>query len=74
MRARRSLIVATALAVGAAIWLPLTAAAHALPQSAIPPEGAEIPRFAPIRDRSRSRSVSCTLERESRSIIPNECG
>jgi copper transport protein len=51
MRARRSLIVATALAVGAAIWLPLTASAHALPQSAIPPEGAEVqnaPRFVEI--------------------------
>ena len=42
MRARWSLIVATALAVGAAIWLPLTADAHALPQSAVPPEGAEV--------------------------------
>jgi copper transport protein len=42
MRARRSLTVAATLAVGAAIWLPLTAAAHALPQSATPPEGAEV--------------------------------
>lgn len=42
MRARRSLIVGATLAAGAAIWLPLTAAAHALPQSAIPLEGAEV--------------------------------
>lgn len=42
MRARRLLILAATLAVGAAIWLPLTAAAHALPQSATPPEGAEV--------------------------------
>jgi copper transport protein len=51
MRARRSLIVATALAAGTAIWLPLTANAHALPQSAIPPEGAEVqtsPNFVEI--------------------------
>jgi copper transport protein len=51
MRARRSLIVATAVAAGAAIWLPLTADAHALPQSAIPPEGAEVqtaPKFVEI--------------------------
>jgi copper transport protein len=51
VRTLRSLIVATAVAVGAAIWLPLTAAAHALPQSAIPPEGAEVqaaPKFVEI--------------------------
>lgn len=42
MRARRSFIVAATMAVGAALALPLTAAAHALPQSAIPPEGAEV--------------------------------
>jgi copper transport protein len=42
MRARRSLIVAATMAVGAALGLPLTAAAHALPQTAIPPEGAEV--------------------------------
>ena len=42
MRARRSLIVAAMLSVGVAIGLPLTAAAHALPQSATPPEGAEV--------------------------------
>lgn len=42
MRMRRSLIVGATLAAGAAIGLPLTAAAHALPQSAIPPEGAEV--------------------------------
>jgi copper transport protein len=39
---RRLLIVAAAIAVGAALALPLTAAAHALPQSAVPPEGAEV--------------------------------
>ena len=39
---RRSLIVGAVLAAGAAIWLPLTAAAHALPQSAMPREGAEV--------------------------------
>jgi len=51
VRARRSLIVGATLAAGAAIWLPLTAAAHALPQSAIPPEGAEVqiaPAFVEI--------------------------
>ncbi|MFI5287439.1 MAG: copper resistance CopC/CopD family protein [Candidatus Dormibacteria bacterium] len=39
---RRSLIVGATLAAGAAIWMPLTAAAHALPQSAMPPEGSEV--------------------------------
>jgi copper transport protein len=43
MRAPRSLIVAATLALGAALGLPLTVAAHALPQSAIPPEGSEVP-------------------------------
>ena len=42
MRARRAFIVAATMAVGAALGLPLTVAAHALPQSAIPPEGAEV--------------------------------
>ncbi len=42
MGARRSLAVAATLALGAALGLPLTVAAHALPQSAIPPEGAEV--------------------------------
>lgn len=42
MRARSALVVVATLAVGAAIGLPLTVAAHALPQSAIPPEGAEV--------------------------------
>ncbi|MGA8634964.1 MAG: CopD family protein [Candidatus Dormiibacterota bacterium] len=42
MRARRAFIVAATMAVGAAVGLPLTAAAHALPQTAIPPEGAEV--------------------------------
>jgi len=40
--ARRTLAVAATLAWGAALGLPLTAVAHALPQSAIPPEGAEV--------------------------------
>ncbi|MFZ0180399.1 MAG: CopD family protein, partial [Candidatus Dormiibacterota bacterium] len=51
MGARPSLIVAVTLAVGAVLGLPLTAAAHALPQSAIPPEGAEVltaPKFVEI--------------------------
>ncbi len=43
MRVPRLLIVAVTLALGAALGLPLTAAAHALPQSAIPPEGSEVP-------------------------------
>ncbi len=43
MHARRSLVVAATLALGAALGLPLTAAAHALPQSAVPPEGSEVP-------------------------------
>jgi copper transport protein len=42
VRARRALVAGATLAAGAAIWLPLTAAAHALPQSAIPAEGAEV--------------------------------
>ena len=42
MRVPRSFIVAATLAVGAAFGLPLTVAAHALPQSAIPPEGTEV--------------------------------
>ncbi|MGA7987424.1 MAG: copper resistance protein CopC [Candidatus Dormiibacterota bacterium] len=43
MRAPRSLAIAAALALGAAVGLPLAVAAHALPQSAIPPEGKEVP-------------------------------
>jgi copper transport protein len=35
-------VIGAALAVGAALGLPLTAAAHALPQSAIPAEGSEV--------------------------------
>ncbi len=42
MPAGRILAVAATLALGAAVALPLTAVAHALPQSAIPPEGAEV--------------------------------
>jgi copper transport protein len=42
VRARPALVVAAMLAVGAAIGLPLTVAAHALPQSAIPAEGSEV--------------------------------
>ena len=42
MPARHTLAVAAALAAGAALGLPLAVAAHALPQSAIPPEGAEV--------------------------------
>jgi copper transport protein len=42
MRAGRSLIVALVLASGAVLGLSLVAAAHALPQSAMPPEGAEV--------------------------------
>jgi copper transport protein len=43
VRARRLVGVAgAALAVAAALALPLTAAAHALPQSAIPAEGSEV--------------------------------
>jgi copper transport protein len=42
VRLRQTLAVAAVVAVGAAIGLPLTVAAHALPQSAIPPEGAEV--------------------------------
>jgi copper transport protein len=42
VRTGRSLVIAATLALGAAAWLPLTAGAHALPQSAIPPEGAEV--------------------------------
>jgi copper transport protein len=44
VKARRVVCVAGAsLAIGAALGLPLTAAAHALPQSAIPAEGSEVP-------------------------------
>jgi copper transport protein len=39
---RRSLPVAAFVAVSVAVLLPLTAAAHALPQSATPPGGAEV--------------------------------
>jgi putative copper export protein/methionine-rich copper-binding protein CopC len=42
MQVRRSLIVAVALALGAALGVPLTAGAHALPQRASPPEGSEV--------------------------------
>jgi copper transport protein len=42
VRTWRSLVIAATLGFGAAAGLPLTAAAHALPQSAIPPEGAEV--------------------------------
>lgn len=42
MRAGRSLVFAATLALGAAVGLPLAAAAHALPQSAIPAEGSEV--------------------------------
>jgi copper transport protein len=42
MRTRRLLVLAATLATGAIIGLPLTVAAHALPQSSIPPEGAEV--------------------------------
>jgi len=42
MGMRRTAATAAALALGAALGLPLAVAAHALPQSAIPPEGAEV--------------------------------
>jgi putative copper export protein/methionine-rich copper-binding protein CopC len=42
VRTGRSLVIAATLGLGAAAGLPLTAGAHALPQSAIPPEGAEV--------------------------------
>jgi len=42
VRSGRSLVIAATLGLGAAAGLPLTAGAHALPQSAIPPEGAEV--------------------------------
>jgi copper transport protein len=42
MRVGRAPTVAAMLAVAAVFVLPLTASAHALPQSAIPPEGAEV--------------------------------
>ena len=42
MRMGRVPAVAAMLAVAAVFALPLTASAHALPQSAIPPEGAEV--------------------------------
>jgi copper transport protein len=42
MHARQLLVLAATLATGAVIGLPLTVDAHALPQSAIPPEGAEV--------------------------------
>jgi copper transport protein len=51
MNLRRSLIVAAALALGAAVGLPLTVGAHALPQSATPAEGSEVqtaPRIVEI--------------------------
>jgi copper transport protein len=51
MGARRSLIVAVTLAVGPVLGLPLTAAAHALPQTTIPPQGADVqtaPKFVEI--------------------------
>jgi copper transport protein len=51
MRGIRSFACAALLAAGAALVLPLGAAAHALPQSAIPPEGAEVqtaPAFVEI--------------------------
>jgi copper transport protein len=41
MHVRRSPIVAAALALGAALVLPIPVGAHALPQSATPPEGSE---------------------------------
>ncbi len=42
MRVPRSVVLAALVAAGIAIALPLTATAHALPQSAIPPEGSEV--------------------------------
>lgn len=42
MRARPAFAVGLTLAAGVAIGLPLTVAAHALPQSAVPPEGSEV--------------------------------
>jgi methionine-rich copper-binding protein CopC len=42
MRARHALASGVMVAVGAALGLPLTVAAHALPQSAIPAEGSEV--------------------------------
>jgi copper transport protein len=42
MRVRHALVVGVMVAVGAVVGLPLTVAAHALPQSAIPAEGSEV--------------------------------
>jgi copper transport protein len=42
LRTGRSLAIAATVAVGAAVGLCVTAAAHALPQSAVPPQGAEV--------------------------------
>ncbi|MEA2638189.1 MAG: copper transport protein, partial [Chloroflexota bacterium] len=42
MRTGRSLVIAATLGLGAVAGLPLTAAAHALPQSATPAQGAEV--------------------------------
>jgi copper transport protein len=42
VRTRRSVVIAATVAVAAAVGLSVTAAAHALPQSAIPPQGAEV--------------------------------
>src|SRR5579863_2778838 len=42
MRVRHALAAGVMVAVGAAVGLPVTVAAHALPQSAIPAEGSEV--------------------------------
>ncbi len=42
MPATRSLLVAAVVAIGAAVMVPLSASAHALPQSAVPAEGSEV--------------------------------
>ena len=42
MRTGRSVAIAAIVAVAAALGLSVTAAAHALPQSAIPPQGADV--------------------------------
>jgi copper transport protein len=42
VRTGRSLVIAATLGLGAVAGLPLTAAAHALPQSATPAQGAEV--------------------------------
>jgi copper transport protein len=42
LRSGRSVAIAATVAVAAAVGLSVTAAAHALPQSAMPPQGAEV--------------------------------